>query len=72
MGDHDHCHGTNTLGTKACTCPCHHKQLFEAAENFIKKLANNMCPTCGEPIEPATVVGRCKYAACGHRVGQVG
>lgn len=29
------------------------------------------CHICGAAIEPSTVVGRCKYAACGHRIGQV-
>jgi len=33
--------------------------------------AENKCHICEAPIEPSTIVGRCKYGACGHRIGQV-
>lgn len=33
--------------------------------------ADGKCHVCGKDIEPSTIVGRCKYAACGHRLGQV-
>lgn len=29
------------------------------------------CPVCEADVEPSRIVGRCKYAACGHRLGQV-
>jgi hypothetical protein len=43
----------------------------EAAAKFLKDLAADKCPTCGQPIEPSTKIGRCLYGACGHRIGQV-
>ena len=35
-------------------------------------LAAGKCHICGADAEPSKVVGRCRYAACGHRIGQVG
>jgi len=40
-------------------------------EKMFARLAADECPACGKPIEPSRIVGRCKYGACGHRVGQV-
>ncbi len=34
-------------------------------------LAAGKCFICQAPIEPSKIVGRCKYASCGHRLGQV-
>jgi hypothetical protein len=34
-------------------------------------LAENKCPHCGAPLKPTQHIGRCLYASCGHRVGQV-
>jgi hypothetical protein len=33
-------------------------------------LAAGRGPTCGADVEPREQVGRCIYAACGHRLGQ--
>jgi len=30
-----------------------------------------ICCVCEKPVEPTTIHGRCLYAACGHRIGQV-
>lgn len=42
-----------------------------AVERFLATLRAGKCPSCGSDIEPSRIVGRCKYAACGHRIGQV-
>lgn len=34
--------------------------------------ARGLCHVCKRPVEPTRKVGRCLYAACGHRIGQVG
>lgn len=34
-------------------------------------LQEGKCFVCKAPIEPSRIVGRCKYASCGHRLGQV-
>ena len=34
-------------------------------------IAAGKCHVCGANTEPSKVVGRCRYAACGHRIGQV-
>jgi hypothetical protein len=45
--------------------------LYAAADRFATAVAAGKCPHCGADIEPSKIVGRCRYAACGHRVGQV-
>lgn len=47
------------------------RKLREAAGREIQLVADGKCPTCGRAIEPSRLVGRCKYGACGHRIGQV-
>lgn len=44
----------------------------EAIVRFFEAMAAGKCPTCGGDVEPSRRVGRCLYAACGHRLGQVG
>lgn len=44
---------------------------LEAAAKALSATASGKCHVCGADAEPSRVVGRCKYAACGHRVGQV-
>lgn len=72
--------GTNPLPD---TCPTrslltHDEHVAAKAERdagiaaFLGKLRDGKCPTCEKPIEPSQVVGSCKYASCGHRIGQVG
>ncbi len=39
-----------------------------AAQKFIKALADNLCPECGEKVTSKRQVGRCVYGdPCGHR-----
>jgi hypothetical protein len=45
-----------------------HTALIDA---FCKSIESGKCFECGTDIEPSRIVGRCKYAACGHRIGQV-
>lgn len=45
--------------------------LRAAAERFVVAVAAGKCPECDAPIEPSVTTSRCKYASCGHRVGQV-
>lgn len=40
-------------------------------DRHLAQFAAGTCPICGGSIEPSRVVGRCKYASCGHRIGQV-
>lgn len=40
-------------------------------DRHLAQLAAGTCPVCGGSIEPSRIVGRCKYGACGHRIGQV-
>jgi hypothetical protein len=44
------------------------RQAFSKAEAAI---AAGKCHECGRDIEPSRIVGKCKYGACGHRIGQV-
>ena len=46
------------------------KEVADAIERFAAALSAGKCPQCGADIEPSTVVRRCRYAACGHRLGQ--
>lgn len=48
----------------------HEENLALIAKAF-EDVSAGKCPSCGAPIEPSKVVGRCKYASCGHRLGQV-
>ena len=43
----------------------------QAVTAAVASIAAGKCHECGAAIEPSRVVGRCRYAACGHRVGQV-
>lgn len=47
------------------------KETREIIDEALAKMARGECPHCGKPSEPSKVVGRCRYAACGHRLGQV-
>lgn len=38
---------------------------------FLEKEAAGICPHCGRNANPMRIIGRCKYTACGHRLGQV-
>lgn len=64
--------------------PCPHFRAMTKAEDDARKaeftaaidkalaaIAAGKCHVCGAEAEPSKVVGRCRYAACGHRVGQV-
>lgn len=42
-----------------------------AFQRVLDRVRQGLCHTCGKQIEPSTIVGRCKYGACGHRIGQV-
>ena len=44
------------------------RAIYDKAMADIK---SGKCHVCGDDAEPSYVVGRCKYAACGHRIGQV-
>lgn len=45
---------------------------FAAAVERLRKLGEQgLCHVCEKPIEPSRIVGKCKYGACGHRIGQV-
>lgn len=72
------------IGSDAATTTCAARELMTIAEHdaeedeiiaavnaHLAKLAKGECPECGNLIEPSRIIGRCKYAACGHRVGQV-
>ena len=45
--------------------------LSEALSRFDESIAAGKCAACGADAEPSRVIGRCRYAACGHRMGQV-
>jgi hypothetical protein len=47
------------------------RALDAAVGRALKATAEGKCHECGADIEPSRIVGRCKYAACGHRIGQV-
>lgn len=42
-----------------------------AIDKAVADIAAGKCHVCGADAEPSKVVGRCRYAACGHRIGQV-
>lgn len=42
-----------------------------AIDKAMAAIAAGKCHVCGAEAEPSKVIGRCRYAACGHRVGQV-
>jgi hypothetical protein len=44
----------------------------EAASRAARLIAQGLCVDCEKPIAPTSRAGRCLYAACGHRIGQVG
>lgn len=48
-----------------------HQKLEAEVNRVLSDLRAGKCFVCGAPIEPSKIVGRCKYAACGHRIGQV-
>ena len=48
-----------------------HAKMDAAVTAALARLGAGNCPTCGKTIEPSAVVGRCRYGACGHRIGQV-
>jgi len=50
----------------------HYRQLDAAVDEMLAKVAAGKCHVCGADAEPSKIVGRCKYAACGHRIGQAG
>ena len=71
------------IGTEPATMRCPHRSLLTqeefaaqdaalmaAGEKLVASLEAGRCPSCGASIEPSTIVGRCRYASCGHRVGQ--
>jgi hypothetical protein len=45
--------------------------LFAAADKADAAVSAGKCAECGADIEPSTIIGRCRYASCGHRLGQV-
>lgn len=47
-------------------------EINAAVDRMLAANADGKCHVCGEVIEPSKVVGRCRYGACGHRIGQVG
>lgn len=46
-------------------------ELDLAVDRALALNASGKCHVCEADIEPSKIVGRCKYAACGHRIGQV-
>lgn len=49
----------------------HERELKAAVQRLVSNLEAGICNTCGSSVEPSRVIGRCRYAACGHRIGQV-
>ena len=43
----------------------------KAIEEAFCRIDAGRCHECDKPIEPSRIVDRCKYGACGHRIGQV-
>jgi hypothetical protein len=43
----------------------------DAIDKALSSIAAGNCHICGSSIEPSRTVMRCKYASCGHRIGQV-
>lgn len=75
-------HGPKFAGREMGTCgKCEYETqedanarwqaLIDAADAFERNITEGRCPVCGAPIEPSQIVCRCKYASCGHRLGQV-
>lgn len=50
----------------------HQAEVTAAVERMLADVAAGKCHVCGAKVEPTKQVGRCLYAACGHRIGQVG
>lgn len=48
-----------------------HAEIDAAVDKAQAAIAAGICYQCGNSIEPSRIVGRCRYAACGHRIGQV-
>jgi hypothetical protein len=48
----------------------HEGEVRAAIDSAFGKIAAGKCHVCGADAEPSRVVGRCRYAACGHRIGQ--
>lgn len=46
-------------------------EIDAAVDRMLAMSAAGKCHVCGADAEPSRIVGRCKYAACGHRLGQV-
>lgn len=42
----------------------------KAANDLDAKVSAGTCPICSKSLEPRSLVGRCFYGACGHRIGQ--
>lgn len=72
------------VGLSVCKTECASRSLLTAEElaerdrendaavtKALAQLSTGKCHECGAQIEPSQVVGRCKYASCGHRIGQV-
>lgn len=72
------------IGRPLCRTTCPARRLMTEAEQAAESatidaavkaamasLTAGKCHECSAPIEPSKVVGRCRYASCGHRVGQV-
>ncbi len=70
-------------GHRPCATACPKRELHneEQAREFVTRVDQaieaafarvdaGLCHECSEPIEPSRVVGRCRYGACGHRIGQ--
>ena len=72
----DENHAPNTCPKRAWSTQEDRDKAAREAEEFFQRreaiLASGKCPECGKDIEPSTIEGRCRYAACGHRIGQVG
>ena len=49
----------------------HEREMNAVVDRAMAAVAAGKCHVCGADAEPSKVVGRCRYAACGHRVGQV-
>ena len=47
------------------------RELRAAVARMLADVAAGRCHVCGAAAEPSKVVGRCRYAACEHRIGQV-